>query len=558
MKILILTILLALLCTTAFAVPPTPHLQQLLDDGKVEIPYFLSHNDEIRLRGVNAHRNVSIMKTSRSTELKMLLVLVQFPDQEFSVPATFFDSLAFSTEGNTIRTYYDEVSQDGINIVPVTLPSDIGWVMAPHPYSYYSQDNGFGEYPENAQGLCEDVIDAIDSLVDFSDYDNDGDGHADLIVITHTGSGAEYTNSGIWSHQWGIEIQTRDGVWVSRYTMQPEYWGIEYAGSRDMTMGVYAHELGHGLFGLPDLYDTDGSSNGIGKWGLMAYGNWLGSSGLGDSPAHPCAQSLVQAGFIIPDTITATGPYEIELDKVYYAWTNGAPSTEYFLLERRHHIGFDTWIPREGLLIWHVDTDKMSNREEWRGSESGDNPANHYRVALEPADGSWDLEYKLNRGDGGDPFPYGMHDMFDGSMPGYANSESYTDGVSHVSVTGIVQEDSGKITAHISVSPPTDIVEQEGEKSRLESLFQNTPNPFTDHTSIQYTLSTSGKVTLAVYNVIGQRVVTLIDNEFRSAGPHLISWNGTNEAHERVATGVYFYQLISTDPPDTKMMILTK
>ncbi len=43
-----------------------------------------------------------------------------------------------------------------------------------------------------------------------------------------------------------------------------------------MTCGVFAHEMGHAAFGLPDLYDTDNSSEGLGNWSLMAGGSWNG------------------------------------------------------------------------------------------------------------------------------------------------------------------------------------------------------------------------------------------------------------------------------------------
>ncbi len=54
----------------------------------------------------------------------------------------------------------------------------------------------------------------------------------------------------------------------------------------DAKLGVSAHELGHLLFGFPDLYDTDYTSAGTGNWCLMAGGSWNAG---GDTPAHPSA-----------------------------------------------------------------------------------------------------------------------------------------------------------------------------------------------------------------------------------------------------------------------------
>jgi ribonuclease HII len=94
----------------------------------------------------------------------------------------------------------------------------------------------------------------------------------------------------MWSHKWGLNTpKVVDGVYVQTFTVQPEYW----ATPGDMTIGVYAHELGHGL-GLPDLYDVDYTSQGVGKWCLMSGGSWNGY--LGNSPAHPSAWCLKEMG----------------------------------------------------------------------------------------------------------------------------------------------------------------------------------------------------------------------------------------------------------------------
>ena len=64
----------------------------------------------------------------------------------------------------------------------------------------------------------------------------------------------------------------------------------------DCKIGVCAHELGHLLFGWPDLYDIDNSSSGLGEWCLMAGGSWNGY--LGDIPAHPSAWCKADQGWV--------------------------------------------------------------------------------------------------------------------------------------------------------------------------------------------------------------------------------------------------------------------
>jgi hypothetical protein len=74
------------------------------------------------------------------------------------------------------------------------------------------------------------------------------------------------------------------------------------------------------------------------------------------------------------------------------------------------------------------------------------------------------------------------------------------------------------------------------------ALEQNFPNPFNPSTTIRYSLPTEATVKLAVYNILGQEVVSL-KNEVQGAGQYDVVWNGRTDAGSPVATGVYFYRL---------------
>ena len=134
---------------------------------------------------------------------------------------------------------------------------------APESYAYYvdgSNCTDYFAYPNNCRKLAEDVVAAIDHLVDFSVYDNDNDGWMEPIMLIHAGPGAEFTGDpdDIWSHSWSMVIdQYFDSVWISDYVIMPEYMDINEvsATSSDQTIGVFAHEMGHGFWDLPDLYD---------------------------------------------------------------------------------------------------------------------------------------------------------------------------------------------------------------------------------------------------------------------------------------------------------------
>ncbi|UCH09750.1 MAG: M6 family metalloprotease domain-containing protein, partial [Fidelibacterota bacterium] len=274
--------------------PPHPRYKEQLAQGLIAKPYFLEHIDELRSRGVSTpwaapavQRDRSIQATAAVRSVgpdepptgayKALVILVDFSDQVSQVAAAEFDTLIFDPAPGTLWDYYQDVSYGTLDIVTVNLPSTIGWIRADSAYSYYVDgQNGFGDYPRNAQRLAEDVVNAANSLVDFSQYDNDGDTFVDALFIVHTGPGAEYTWSDydIWSHAWVTNSDILlDGVYVRHYSMEPEYWQAP----GDMTIGVYAHEMGHAVFGLPDLYDYDeypDDSFGLGAWSLMAGGSW--------------------------------------------------------------------------------------------------------------------------------------------------------------------------------------------------------------------------------------------------------------------------------------------
>jgi hypothetical protein len=88
-------------------------------------------------------------------------------------------------------------------------------------------------------------------------------------------------------------------------------------------------------------------------------------------------------------------------------------------------------------------------------------------------------------------------------------------------------------------------------------LSQNYPNPFNPQTHISYRLPQGGHVTLAVYNVRGQRVGELVDCQ-QSAGEHVVTWDGMDEAGRAVASGIYFYQLTAGEFSETRKMLLLK
>ncbi len=89
------------------------------------------------------------------------------------------------------------------------------------------------------------------------------------------------------------------------------------------------------------------------------------------------------------------------------------------------------------------------------------------------------------------------------------------------------------------------------------SLSDAYPNPFNPETNISFSLATKSKVDLIVYNLIGQKIKTIVSGELE-AGAHYVRWDGTDESNEKVSSGVYFYRLETSSFNQTKKMVLLK
>ena len=95
--------------------------------------------------------------------------------------------------------------------------------------------------------------------------------------------------------------------------------------------------------------------------------------------------------------------------------------------------------------------------------------------------------------------------------------------------------------------------ETDPEIPRDIKLEQNFPNPFNPSTIINFELNRATNVSLEVYNVVGQKVATLINDETRSAGRHTISFDGSS-----LSSGIYIYRLVTPQESLTKRMTLIK
>ena len=358
---------------------------------------------------------------------EIVVILIEFQDVTHNPThgKAYFDDLLFSASNpNSMYNYYYEASYGQMSIFGTIT----GWYRSNHNMSYYGAD---GDEADNLNGsvyeLAREAIILADAAgFDFSRYDKDRDGYVDHIIVVHAGpaqetGGRSYGPNAIWSHHWSILPHERiDGVRASYYCMVAE----------SSPIGTVAHEYGHDL-GLPDLYDTDGSSAGIGYWGIMGLGAWIAS---GDVPSHFCAWSKVFLGWVEPREIAAD-----DIDVALGCVKSGNVNTivkipltpdEYFLVESRCKTGFDQYLPGDGVLIWHID-DSVGNLS----SDYVNDNESHKRVDLEEADGRNDLDTNANYGDATDPYYPGNATWFgDSTVP---NSDLYSGESSAVSIINI-------------------------------------------------------------------------------------------------------------------------
>ena len=408
-------------------------LSQLKAQGR--LPAIVEQDLAARSRGVWSPNPepYSFGLASDIDTLYCLAILVDFDDMRHEsglhTEPDDFDSLLFSTgvfSPGSMTDYYIETSYDQALLLGVVTI----WYRMPELYSYYVDgQRGFGSYPNNAQRLTEDAVIAADDSVDFSLFDNDGDTYVDALFVVHAGPGYEDTGNlnYIHSHAWVIsQPMILDGVTIWGYSMEPE----ETGSGGLVRIGVFCHEFGH-VLGLPDLYDYDYDSDGVGVWSIMAGGSWGGG---GARPVHFDAWSRTQLGFAAAQTLTEN-LYDEQIDAVEYSpdiyqlYSMGAPDPQYFLVENRQRRLFDLSLPTSGLLIFHVDESVPNNNDQ-----------SHFKVAVEQADGEYDLENNRG-GDSGDPWP-GSTDNRQFDDYSEPNSNLYFNIISQIAVKGISDSDS--------------------------------------------------------------------------------------------------------------------
>jgi len=345
----------------------------------------------------------------------LVIVRVNFTDKSFTNDAATWSSKIFGTATGELNHYYNEISYGKFQFVPATENDGVNDGLIDVSLSIAHPGN---DDPVNGDfhmwNVLKDALILADNDIDFSTYDADNNGKIsddELQVMFLVAGGESSTGMAINSSIWAM-ASCYDG---SSTTSAPVLDGITVMdcaslggfsrfgekhfpapNTQDATIGIIAHELGHAALGLPDLYDADGQSGGIGQFGLMGGGSWGMQPGErpGQTPVHMTGWSKMQSWFVTPTVVSADSTITADgTDSASYTLyqINTSNSGEYFLLENRPASGYDLGLSRlegltgaytGGLSILHIDDNIADNK----------NPSHKKVDVMEAAQAQLDLD----------------------------------------------------------------------------------------------------------------------------------------------------------------------
>jgi len=296
---------------------------------------------------------------------KLLVLLVSFTDKTIVNTDSAWSGVFFGDTGKTLKTYYKENSQNNFYFAPAAETKGTANDGVIRVTLSYAHPNTGEDTDSRNKDIVINAINAANAYINFRAFDTNSDGIVTatelhiLTVVAGNDCSAGDPSPSIWPHSW----TTDDYIYKDSVNIYGDYTQIAETQEGHMTtMGVVAHELGHDL-GLPDLYDTDYSSDGLGVYSLMASGSWGKASGeyAGTSPTHLDAWSKIQLGFAAPVT-AGTGSYAVNAVANGYNILKIATSdpNQYFLVENRQCASFDAGmyyygITTGGIAVYHID-----------------------------------------------------------------------------------------------------------------------------------------------------------------------------------------------------------
>lgn len=331
---------------------------------------------------------------------RFLVILVEFDDLHFTLDnpkEKFWDLLnepGYNKNGGTgsaFDYYHDNSNGQFIPSFDVYGPYTLS-----NGYAKYGSNDSWGN-DVNPDGGFYEACQLADADIDFSQYDQDGDGYVDNVFFYYAGHNeAEGANANtIWPHKYSLFYYNAyfDGVRVYDYACTSEYRNSY--GSYMCGIGTFCHEFGH-VVGLPDFYDTDYNDNGycdpLADFSLMDSGSYNND---GCTPPFMSAIERNLLGWMDkPEVLSEKGSYTLEPIHERQAYAIDTENNgEYFLMETRDGTSWDKYIP-QGMVIYHVDQSNnmvhgqtaKSRWNNWNGINCyADHPCYHIEKAKSPS-----------------------------------------------------------------------------------------------------------------------------------------------------------------------------
>lgn len=305
---------------------------------------------------------------------KGIVILVNYTDKKMTygndVYNDYFNKPGYNGNGmsGSVHDYFYNCSYGQFD-----LSFDVvGPVTVSRNLAYYGSNNYAGDDMYAAQMVAE-AVQLADPLVNFADYDWDGDGEVDQVYVIYAGYGEAQggASNTIWPHEYelseasyyrdGPGALNLDGVVIDTYACSCELNG--YRGSKLDGIGTACHEFSHCMC-IPDMYDTSGYNFGMNKWDLMDYGTYNGANDDATCPAPYTSYERMYCGWLTPtelfDPCEITDMPAITDAPVAYMIRNSGAPNEYYLLENHQKKGWDKYAGGHGMLVLHVDFDSYA------------------------------------------------------------------------------------------------------------------------------------------------------------------------------------------------------
>lgn len=317
---------------------------------------------------------------------RMIAIPVQFQDREFTVPQEDIAAGASRVE-SYLNDQFRQSRTFQIDLAPVTKISA--------SEQYYGK-NSPDRKDEKLRELVIEACNASKTAVDYSLYDNDGDGTVDMVLLITAGL-SEADGAGedrIWPQESMLENMggtvSVSGKRINTFVVCPELKSDGGENPRMMGIGTVVHEISH-TFGLMDMYDTDGElSGGLSKglWGTLSVMDHGLENDNGNTPPFYTAIELDQLGLGICDTLRK-GTYTLPPSGREGRFLKMFPrnGSRNYLLEYRKAESWDSFIGGSGLIVYSVDRSRdyagysdyyhtdLRAFERWERNQVNCNPA---------------------------------------------------------------------------------------------------------------------------------------------------------------------------------------